>query len=1024
MTEAHKPAQGVNAGRKVGLTTFVLGLTVLWTVTLAASLSWLLHQQRIEEKAAAAITARVSYESDVKYLSWLSALGGLYVNSEEEFPPDPHLGGASGGGIRLPDGTTLMPLTPIYVLRLVHALDIMPLEVSSRLTSLTPVVPEDVPDSWEAEALGALTQGQRELVDIAEIDGDKFLRLMKPLRLGPDCIKCHEKEGYQEGFLQGGISVTVPMDRPDEFGRRSDAYLYTVHGFLWLLGTGFIGYGGRSLSARIRERDQAIAEVSDERNFSDSVLATVGALVVVLDPSGRIIRFNRTCEEVTGYGFGEVRNRAVWDLLLLPEDRESFRRGFDQLQADRAPTLHETPWTGRDGTRRLISWFDRPLINAKGGVDYVIATGIDVTEQRHTELALQESEERYRGLVESSPDAVFVHQDDRFVFCNAAGAQLLGATAPGALIGRPIQDFTPAAGKHTAGAAPRPWLPGELSEQTLLSCDGERVEVEVTGIPFHFQGREAVQVIARDIGERKRTERALRDSEARYRTLVENVDLGITLVGKDFRVVMANAGQGRLLHRDPAEFVGKECFRAFEGRVSTCPHCPGIRAMRSGVPASVETARIRGDGAEVPVRVQAFPITGPDGAVEGFIEVSEDITVRKNAEEERLRLEQKILHTQKLESLGVLAGGIAHDFNNLLMGIVGNVDLALLKAPTESLLRPYLKRIDDAAQRAAELTNQMLAYSGKGRIAVEQVHLSRLVEEVGNLLDTVVSKKATLRYHLEPDLPAVEADATQLRQVVMNLITNASDAVGDRPGTVTVSTGVVDADRAFLAEIDLGAPLVEGRYVYFDVSDTGSGMDRETRNKVFEPFFTTKETGRGLGLAAVLGIVRGHKGGLKVHSEPGQGTSFCVYLPTSGTCPNESTHAAETGVRSEPSTSAGCILLVDDDAMVRGVAQNMLEDHGFTVLTAGDGVEAIERFQAHAHSITAVILDMTMPRMNGAEAYQHLRKLRPDLPVIISSGYNEENTRVNFSDRTYLDFVHKPYRAATLLNKLADLMAG
>ncbi len=1024
MSSAQKRSERVNAGPRVGLATYVIGLTVLWTLTLTASLGWLLRQQRLEEKAAAAITARVSYEADVKYLSWLSALGGLFVNAEVEFPPDPHLGGGPGRGILLPDGTKLMPLTPIYVLRLVHALDITPLEVSSRLSSLTPVVPEDVPDPWEAEALGALTRGQREVVDIAEIDGDTYLRLMKPLRLGQDCINCHEKEGFQEGVLQGGISVTVPMDRPDEFGRRSDAYLYAVHGILWLLGTGFIGYGARSLSARIRERDQALEEVSDERNFSDSVLETVGALVVVLDPDGHIIRFNRACEDATGYGFAEVRNREVWDLLLLPEDRESFRERFDRLRIDRAPTSHETHWVGKDGARRIISWFDRPLVSAKGTVGHVIATGIDVTEKRQMELALEESEERYRGLVESSPDAVFVHQDGRFVFCNEAGARLLGAAGPRDLVGKPILDFAPLAHGEVPPGCQGQWLPEALSEQTLRGLDGELVEAEVAGIPFRYRGREAVQVIARDIGARKRAEQALRDSEARYRTLVENVDLGITLVGQDYRVVMANAAQGRLLNRDPVEFVDKLCFREFEGRDSVCPHCPGGRAMRSGASASVETVRARGDGVSVPVRVQAFPILGPDGEVNGFIEVTEDITALKNAEEERLRLEQKFVQTQKLESLGVLAGGIAHDFNNLLMGVVGNVDLALLKAPPDSPLRSYLQKIDDAAQRAADLTNQMLAYSGKGRIVVEQVHMSRLVEEVGHLLDTVVSKKATLQYQLAPELPPVEADATQLRQVVMNLITNASDAVGDRAGTVTVSTGLVHADRAYLAGIDFGDSLVEGPYVYFDVSDTGCGMNRETQRKVFEPFFTTKQTGRGLGLAAVLGIVRGHKGGLRVYSESGRGTAFRVYLPASGACGEEPENATGAGGASEQRTGRGCILLVDDDAMVREVTRDMLEEHGFTVLTAADGVEGVERFREHTQAITAVVLDMTMPRMNGEETYRELRKLRRDIPVIICSGYNEQDTGVSFADKTISGFVHKPYRATTLLNKLEELIEG
>ncbi|MHB8766390.1 MAG: PAS domain S-box protein, partial [Deferrisomatales bacterium] len=707
-----------------------MALTILWTLALGASLWWLLHLQRQDEQAAAAITARVSYEADVKYLNWLSALGGLYVRTEEPFPPDPHFGGLPEHQIRLPDGSDLMPLTPIYVLRLVHELDIVPLEVSSSLRSLTPVVPEDEPDAWERKALGALARGSREVAELGVIDGETYLRLMRPLRLGRDCINCHDKAGFLEGALQGGISVTVPMDRPEEFGRRSDGYVYATHGMLWLLGVGFIGYGTRKLAARMGERDQALAQVSEARNFSDSVLETVDALVVVLDREGRILRFNRACEKATGYAVAEVRGREVWDVLLAPQDRDPFRERFRRLQVEKTPAYHETPWVARNGPPRIIAWSDAPLQSPGGTVEHVIATGIDVTETRQAEAALVESEERYRGLVESSPDAVFVLREDRLVFCNPAGADLLGAARPAQLLERNFLEFVHPALRDTVAGRLRAVAdddrPSAAAEVTLVTREGATVEAEVAAIPFRDRGRGAVQVLARDVGARRRAEQALRDSEARYRTLVENMELGITMIGPDYRVVMSNRAQGRLFQRNPGEFAGQHCYREFQAREGACPECPGTVAMGTGAPASVETVR-----AGVPLRIQAFPLVKPDGEVNGFIEVVEDITPIKRAEEERIKLEQKILQTQKLESLGVLAGGIAHDFNNLLMGVLGNVDRALAKAPPESPLRPYLDKIEGAAQRAADLTSQMLAYSGRGRFVVEPINLSRLVEELG-----------------------------------------------------------------------------------------------------------------------------------------------------------------------------------------------------------------------------------------------------------------------------------------------------
>ena len=308
--------------------------------------------------------------------------------------------------------------------------------------------------------------------------------------------------------------------------------------------------------------------------------------------------------------------------------------------------------------------------------------------------------------------------------------------------------------------------------------------------------------------------------------------------------------------------------------------------------------------------------------------------------------EEQMRNAQKLESLGVLAGGIAHDFNNLLVGVLGNASLALSELPADSPARQFVQDVETSAQRAAELTRQMLAYSGRGKFVVEPVNLSQVVQEMTQLLRRVISKQARLSLHLRDDMPPIVADATQLRQVVMNLITNASDALLGESGLVTVRTGTVHADARMLAGTYLNEELPAGKYVYLEVTDSGVGMDAATRARIFEPFFTTKFTGRGLGLAAVLGIVRGHKGAIDVTSEPGCGTTFRVLFPASAAL------AEKPVTRNIPAAEwkgSGLALVVDDEEAVRVVARHVLERSGFTVVEAATGEEALATISAMPH---------------------------------------------------------------------------
>jgi signal transduction histidine kinase/CheY-like chemotaxis protein len=390
-------------------------------------------------------------------------------------------------------------------------------------------------------------------------------------------------------------------------------------------------------------------------------------------------------------------------------------------------------------------------------------------------------------------------------------------------------------------------------------------------------------------------------------------------------------------------------------------------------------------------------------------QLEHEISIRKQAEDERNKMENKMQQTQKLESLGVLAGGIAHDFNNILTAIIGNAELALLRINKESPGVDNLHKIEEAAARAADLAKQMLAYSGKGKFVIENINLNLLLEDMLHMLEVSISKKAVLRFNLIPDLPSVEADATQIRQIVMNLVINASEAIGEKSGVIAVTTGCMDCNKEYLKDVWLDENLTQGLYVYLEIADTGCGMDKETQAKLFDPFFTTKFTGRGLGMAAVLGIVRGHKGAIKVHSEPGKGTSFKILLPASGKPANVFNHNSNENNWK----GSGTVLLVDDEETVRGIGKEMLQEFGFTTITANDGREAVEIFKT-TPDISFVILDLTMPHMDGEQCFRELRQFKPDVTVIMSSGFSEHEVTQKFMGMGLAGFIQKPYKLSAL----------
>jgi PAS domain S-box-containing protein len=510
----------------------------------------------------------------------------------------------------------------------------------------------------------------------------------------------------------------------------------------------------------------------------------------------------------------------------------------------------------------------------------------------------------------------------------------------------------------------------------------------------------------------RRVERA----HDRFRLAVEASPSAMVLVDRAGRVVLANAQAERSFGYARAELIGQpvevlvpERFRA-QHPLHREVFAAGPRAGRIG--AGRDLYARRKDGTEFPIEVELTPLETDEGPMALASVV--DVTARKRLEEERRRLERRVQDAQRLESLAVLAGGVAHRFNNLLVGMLGNASLARDLVPPDSPARAALEGIETSAQQAAELCGQMLFFSGRGRFVVGPLDLSAAVAQMQPLLELTAGSGAALHYELAGGLPPVEADAAQIRQLVLNLVTNAVEALPGPGGRITVTTGARPCGPKDWAETYRGADLPEGLYVLLEVRDNGRGMDAETMGRIFDPFFTTKFTGRGLGLAAVLGIVRGHRGAIQVVSAPGQGATFRVFLPAFEAAAPADVPTAGSG--------AGKVLVVDDDAMVRGVTVSALRSAGLDVLSAGGGREAVAVMQAQGAEIGLVLLDLVMPGTGGDETLRELRRLRPGLRVLLVSGCTEKEATTRFAGQGLAGFVQKPWRVPDLVGRVRRLL--
>ncbi|AFY55506.1 PAS domain S-box [Rivularia sp. PCC 7116] len=745
----------------------------------------------------------------------------------------------------------------------------------------------------------------------------------------------------------------------------------------------------------LEERKQIEKALREERNLVSAILDVAGALIIVLNKQGKIVSFNQACERITGYSFEEVENNQVWD-LVVPEDIEITVEVFEQLKRGEFPNQNQNNWVAKDGSRRLISWSNTCLLNDDGSVKYIIATGIDITEKKQ----LEEDLNRFFTL---SLDMLCVAGfDGYFKQINPAFEEILGYTKA-ELIAQPFLSFI-----HPDDVAPTLAEMDKLSRGVKTIAFENRYRTKDDSYKWMQWNATAYQqliyAVARDITEYNHSQAKIHEQAA----LLDVATDAIMVRGLQNQILFWNQGAQRLYGYTSAEILGKNAnellYRDSPPQLEEIHQVLLKQNYWKG-----ELHQVTKQGNDIVVFSSWSLVRDEQGNPKSMLIVNTDITETK-------KLEAQFLRAQRLESIGTLSGGIAHDLNNILTPILAISQLLPLKLPKVDEQTQHLFNIlEISAKRGATLVKQVLSFARGVQSDRTPIQVKHIISEIQQFARNTFPKSIEIQVDLPNNLQLISADTTQIHQVLMNLCVNARDAM-PQGGTLSIQAENIDIDENY-ASMNLDASV--GNYVSITVSDTGMGIPPETKMRIFEPFFTTKEQGKGtgLGLSTTIGIIKSHGGFINVYSEVGEGTKFQVYLPVVHT--EETIQDEKTEI---PQGNGELILLVDDEMGIRDITKISLENHNYQVLTAYDGIEAIALYAQHKNEISAVLMDMMMPEMDGVTAIRTLQRINPQVKIIAISGLStSDKINAAMSNGAKL-FLSKPYTSEELLRKLHQLL--
>lgn len=797
--------------------------------------------------------------------------------------------------------------------------------------------------------------------------------------------------------------------------------------FSWIPLPGPDGKPDRVLTVAV-ETTEAVRQkqqLSDALARNEAIFANMTEGLLIADARGNVLSMNRAAHRLYGAppesanrniaSFSEFTLREL-DGRIVPREEWPLARILRGETLSRCELRVSNHARGRDW---IATFGGSPIRDETGAIVLGVLTFHDITERKRTEQALRESEAQFRTLADSIAQFAWMADESGGIFWyNRRWYEYTGTTLEEMKGGGWQKVYHPDHVDRVVTGFKHSLETGERWEDTfpLRGKDGNYRWFLSRAMPIRDDRGRVVRWFGTntDITEQLETERRLRESERDFRQLADSIPHAVWVLSAD--------GRFEYLNRRLLELTGLPVEEAYDPQIWQRLVHPDDEAqreavlaefLRTGEPFGLEF-RVRGaDGNYRWKAGRGVAVRDENGRITRYFGTITDIHDQRVAQE-------ALRQAQKLESVGLLAGGIAHDFNNLLTGIIGNASMVKDLLPYRSPAAEMVQRIIQSGEQAAHLTRQLLAYAGKGRFIVQPVNLSELVGEAAPLIQSSISKAITVHFQLKPDIPAIETDPAQMKQVFMNLAINAAEAIGEGPGMVSVSTGDLTVSVAAIPDALDGSEVAPGHYVFLDVRDTGAGMDEATKAKIFDPFFTTKFHGRGLGLAAVAGIVRAHNGAIQVTSAPGAGTDVRVLLPvlqSAGTEPK--TPEEFVGGLQE----TGTVLFVDDEEVVRDVAEHALTPLGYRVLLARSGPEAIDTLRREGDTVDLVVLDLGMPGMSGQETLPHLRRLRPDVKVVVSSGYNEAEALSLFRGARISGFIQKPYTVQNLAREVKAAMS-
>lgn len=773
----------------------------------------------------------------------------------------------------------------------------------------------------------------------------------------------------------------------------------------------------------LTERKNQEMSLREAKETAERFLDIAARIVLALDADGNITVLNGSGHDLLGYENGELTGLNWFDTCLPVAIRDKMKERFKLLMKGKPATMRtfENPVLLKDGSTRLIRWYNTVLSDESGKILGSLSSGEDVTEQRKTEEALRESEKTFRSIIEASPMAFHLYEldaENRLVFTgyNDAANRILG-TDNKQFLGLTLESAFPAAAEspfaqHCLEAA----FEGKTWYSEHMEYEDERLQGVFEVYVFQMSaGR--IAVMFTDISERKLMELALRKSEENYRLLVENQNDLVVKVDPDGRFQFVSPSYCELFGKTEDELLGSR----FMPLVHEADRDMTLQMMedlyRPPYTCYLEQRAMTKDGWKW-LAWSDRSVLDDAGNVVAIVGVGRDITIRRQLEAERLQLEEQLRQSQKMEAIGNLAGGVAHDFNNLLQVINGYSDIALTQLPDDHPAKAAVEQILGAGNRAAGLVRQLLAFGRRTVMQPVESSLNQALEDSTRMLRRVIGEHIELLFEPDPDLPLVRVDRGMMDQVLMNLCINARDAMPEG-GTLTVRTEHASLDGSKRIQ-DVVA--LQGDYAKLQVVDTGVGMEAQVADRIFEPFFTTKEVGQGtgLGLSTVYGIVKQHKGYVFVFSEPGKGTRFEIYLPA---VERESV-TAQTEITQDAMHGTETILLAEDEEMVRNVATVILQNAGYKVDSVSNGMEAIEKVDENPERYDLLLFDIMMPGMSGPKAASQIHLSHWPIPVVFISGYSQDDSVDGWSLSDDHVLVQKPFDGATLLVTIRQTLDG